>query len=140
MNPLFHSMALSRRTISWSLVVCLLLLTLVPFHYHLHHPDQSPNQSVNGVSAAHDHVADIHILASSDGSGHHEGSHTLEPMPDIRLKNYSAQLPVFALLLSLFILLPPAGQGFRFTRLTLSPRLPRHNRHTTPPLRAPPRD
>lgn len=134
MNPLFHSIAVQKHTISWALIVALLLLTLVPFHLHLHHDDVPA-----AGASAHEHVADIHVYADAHGADHHESSHALDPAPDITLKNSSVQLPVFAILLTLFILLPLGGRTFCYTRLALTQRLPRFIRHTTPPLRAPPR-
>ncbi|HEY9198278.1 MAG TPA: hypothetical protein VIR60_02855 [Gammaproteobacteria bacterium] len=136
MNPLFRRNAASRHTISWILVVALLLLTLVPFHYHLHHADQPPSDAAS-VPA---HVTDIHILGGSNESDHHDGTHTLEPTPDIALKQNGVHLPLFAALLVLSVLLPlVAGLSLKPAAVSAQ-RLPRFHRHNTPPLRAPPRD
>lgn len=118
------------------LVLALLLLTLVPFHVHLHHDSLSPDDPV----AAHDHVSDIHILTLSDGSDHHEAGHTLEPTPHIVLKQVGMHLPAFAMLLVLSMLLPVIGGSAVKPAAVTARRLHRLNHHTTPPLRAPPRD
>lgn len=135
MLTLFHSNAVSRHTISWILVAALLMLTLVPFYYHLHHDDPA----LSDAPGVPNHVTDIHILGDND-NGHHEGSHILEPTPDVALKQSGVLLPVFAALLILAVLLPLlAGPSVKPAAVSAQ-RLPRFHRHNTPPLRAPPRD
>lgn len=135
MLTLFHSNAAFRHQTSWILVAALLMLTLVPFHYHLHHDDQA----LSDASGVPNHVTDIHILGDND-SDHHEGSHTLEPTPDIALKQSGVPLPVFAALLVLSVLLPLVTGLSVKPAAVFAQRLPRFHRHNTPPLRAPPRN
>lgn len=133
MKPSINN-AMSSRTLSWMLVAALMLLTLVPYHVHLHHDAKSTDDP----AAVHGHVTDLHILVVPNGSDHHEASHTLEPTPDMTFKQTDMQLPVFAAVLVLSLLLPSIGSVIRPPAVTAR-RLPRFNRHTTPPLRAPPR-
>lgn len=135
LNALFCRRSACRTAIGWTLLAALLLLALVPFHYHLHHGDVPA-----AGSPAHEHTADIHLHADAGAAAHHDSGHTLDPAPDVTVKNAAGgQLPIFAALLALCIVLPLAGRTFCYARLAVSHRLPRCYRHTTPPLRAPPR-
>lgn len=135
MNRRLHRQSAYRTATSWVLVASFLLLALVPFHYHLHHDADA----LAAGSSALEHTVDVHILADAHDADHHADSHALDPVPDITLKKPGVQLPVFAILLTLFVLMPPGEGSFRLIWATLTRRLPGFNRHTTPPLRAPPR-
>lgn len=121
--------------IGWTLIVALLLALVVPVHYHLHHNELPQSDA----SAGHGHAADLHILVGSDESHHPDGGHVLTSTPDITSKNIGVQLPVFFALLAVALLVPAGMQVVRPVRLAQPQRIPRSNRHTTPPLRAPPR-
>ncbi len=124
-----------RDAISWMLVVALLLLTLFPFHYHLHH---DASAQVDG-SPGHDHVTDIHFLADANGAEHHEVGHTVDSAVNPTLKYNNVLSHIFAILLTLLVLYPIRTLTFSHVQLALSQRLPRITRHSNPPLRAPPR-
>lgn len=132
----FHRRSACRTAISWALVAALLVSTLLPAYFHLHHADAAAVES----SSDHKHVADIHVYADSHDADVHDGGHAVDPAPDITFKKAGAQLPLWALLLTLCIVLPLGGPTFCCSRLALNHRLLRLNRHTIPPLRAPPRN
>ncbi|MCO6411113.1 MAG: hypothetical protein J5I92_00055, partial [Thiogranum sp.] len=111
MNRRLHRQSAYRTATSWMLVVSLLLLALVPLHYHLHHDADAQAAG----SSAHAHIVDVHILANAHDADHHADSHALDPVPDITLKKPAVQLPLFAVLLTLFILMPRGAGSFRFT-------------------------
>ena len=115
------------------LLICtVLLLSLAPHHYHLHHgtgPD----------SVAHAHTIDLHLLSDNSDEAHHEDAIVLEITPDGLLKplgdNPSNLLFILCLLTLLPILASGLRQPFRETRLRLRQVL----YHLIPPQRAPPR-
>jgi hypothetical protein len=134
MNLNLHRQSARRDAINWTLILALLLLTLVPFHYHLRHDSGAPSD----VMSVDNHVADVHVLADDHPVDHHQNSHSIDPAPDITLKHGSAQAPLFAILLGWSILYPLGAGIFRYAQRARSQRLSSFNRHSTPPLRAPP--
>lgn len=130
----FHKYSVRRDAISWMLVVSLLLLTLFPFHYHLHH---DVSAQINGATT-HSHVTELHILEAANDADHYEVGHTVDSAVDPTLKYNNVWPPVFVILLTLSVLLPLSMRTFSYAQLSLSQRLPRFIRHSSPPLRAPP--
>lgn len=124
--------------ISWMLVLAFLSLTLFPHHYHLHHTDGPAPQD----SGIHEHAASVHTHAhaASDDISHHEDAHIIKTVADAPLKFQASKLAWVAILLTFLLLLPLFTQVGRTHPLALTRPLPRFNRHTTPPLRAPPRN
>ncbi|MBI5039751.1 MAG: hypothetical protein HZB57_00605 [Gammaproteobacteria bacterium] len=116
--------------------MALLLLTLFPFHYHLHHDRNAPADG----SPARDHVVDIHVVVAPADVDHHGNGYALDPASDITLKNSNVQLPsLVAILLAVLVLLPLGTQALRPAWFVWNLQLPRLDRHRIPPLRAPPR-
>lgn len=134
MNAYLHRQSAYRDALSWMLITALLLLLLFPLHYHLSHA--APVAS--DATPVHDHATDTHIFADDYAVDDHPDNQTFDPAPDASFKNNGVQLPLFALL-SLSVLLPLSCGVYRHAQLTRNIRLPRISRHTTPPLRAPPR-
>ncbi|MFA7388290.1 MAG: hypothetical protein WCZ87_11615 [Thiohalobacteraceae bacterium] len=130
-----HTPACARR-VSQILILLVLVSTALPFHYHLHHDHGT--HAATADRATHEHVAHVHLSIDFAGDAHHGDSHALDPAPDL-VKGNGAQLPLFAILPALFILLPPATRLLHLAPLAFAQPLPRFTRHNTPPLRAPPR-
>ncbi len=120
------------RSISWLLMGAILVLTLLPAHYHLHH-ESAP------ASASHEHVIDFHVAADATGSGHHDDAVIFQATPDSVVKPFQNNpLPflLFVFLLALLpIVVPQIGQRFFVSIIPLRQSV----WHFTPPLRAPPR-
>ena len=136
MNFICQHIPVCARRVSHLLILLVLVSTALPFHYHLHH-DHETHAGTAGRTA-HEHVAHVHLFVDLADDAHHEDSHSLDPAPDL-LKGNGAQLPLFAILPALFILLPPATRLLHLAPLAFAQPLPRFARHKTPPLRAPPR-
>ena len=66
-----------RKSISWQLIAVLLLVTLLPAHYHLHHHDSAE-------STAHAHSIDLHLISDDAGQSHHDEDTSIfdEYVPD----------------------------------------------------------
>ena len=122
------------RASSWLLVAVLLVQTVFPIHFHLHHSD-------NTVPQDHEHVIDSHLLNDSQATEHHvdEDAHALKTSPDVIAKQNTDTGFVFTLavcLIALFTLVPPLlvhhwRRAQNFVRYSLYYCL-------APPLRAPP--
>ncbi len=122
------------RTSSWLLVAVLLMQTVFPVHFHLHHSDNTSPQE-------HAHVVDSHLLTDSQASEHHadEDTHPLKTSPDAIAKQNMDTGFVATLAVSLIVLfsifLPALTHNWRRTQ-----NLVNHSRYykLAPPLRAPP--
>jgi hypothetical protein len=116
----------------WLLVAAIILITLLPAHYHLHHLTHSD-------SATHAHTTDLHLLMKAvDQSHHDENTQSFSAVPDgITKKTDSAFFPLIFIVICLALLLPLI---FRINRLldysTIG--LKKIHYHLSPPLRAPP--
>lgn len=136
MTERFYPTAARKQAISWMLIVAFLSLTLFPHHYHLHHV----TDSTASESGLQEHAMDVHIYTDIEDINRHADSYIIKSGVDVSFKSQGLQLPwvvvilvVFSLLLSLFLQESKRYPGPGI----LQPR--RFNRHTTPPLRAPPR-
>lgn len=133
MTPRLLSSAAVRHAICRLLVVSFVCFLLFPFHYHLHHVDDPLEQGTG-----HAHVTDLHAHLDAGGLDHHADSHTLKPAPDSALKAPGGH-PWVVILMAVVLLLPFLALARQPLPIPPSYRLPRCYRHTTPPLRAPPR-
>lgn len=134
MTPRFHRNTAHQAHISWMLVVAFVVMLLSPYHYHMQHTGDSPV----GSGDVRGHVTDVHGYADPHDLDHHGDSHVIEPATDLSVKSTSLKLPWVFLLIALVLLLPlPTRLPCRWP-LFLQYRIPRHTRHSIPPLRAPP--
>lgn len=119
------------RQISWMLIVALFVLTILPAHFHLHHPEHD-----NGH--AHEHVVDLHVFPAGADAAHHQDAHILKASPDGVIKNLFAKfLPFLLLAVLLTCLAIPAARRLR--RPEQAVLIPTCNRAShSPPLRGPP--
>jgi len=58
------------KSVSWLLVAAILLVSILPAHYHLHH-------LVGITSADHTHATDLHLSADKPGQSHHNDGTTI---------------------------------------------------------------
>jgi hypothetical protein len=135
MTPSFSGTGARHGATSWMLMLALVSATLFPQHYHMHHVDDS----VLHESGIRIHVMDLHSHADIDDIGHDLDGHTVNTATDISLNTPGFQLPWVAILLTVLLLLPAPAAAGRQRPTPLLHQLPCFNRHTTPPLRAPPR-
>ena len=122
-------------TISWMLILVFLLSTLFSYHYHLHHVPDSIAQAVDNPQ----HVIDFHAHLDGSGFSHHDESHSIEPVQDAPIKKSGVELPWFAILLTLLLILPLRTLQGRLRPGSFEPRPYRNRSCLTPQLRAPPR-
>lgn len=127
--------AACRDTVSRLLVVVFAFFLLFPFHYHIRHVDEPIAADVDHPA----HVADLHAHADPGSLDHQADSHTVAPGTPVSLKCSGLHLPWVVILVAFVLLLPLRVQARQPLPLPLPHRLPRVNRHSTPPLRAPPR-
>jgi hypothetical protein len=135
MKSCFHQFALHKRGISFLLIPAFLLLTLFPFHFHLHHADDG----VAHDSAAYTHTIDLHVLSDFADSNHHKNSHAIDPTAYASFKISGLRLPLFILAFSVLLLLLPGAQRIRYSLVYVIHGFTQKTRYNTPPLRAPPR-
>ena len=134
MKPAAHSVVTRQKAVSCLLMLAFLSMTLFPFHYHLSHAqDQSPYDSVSYA-----HVLDIHFHADNGETNDHDGSHTIESAANKTLKSTATPLPLFALLITLLLLVPFNRRGGLLRPLPLHQIYRSLYPHHGPPLRAPP--
>lgn len=131
----FYRIAMHREAISWVLILAFLSLTLFQNHYHMYHGPASVMQD----SGSQEHVTAIHGHTDIQDISHHEDSHTIQPAADASLKTPGVQLHWVIILMTFSLLLPLLALAGRQLPLPILHRLPRFNRRSTPPLRAPPR-
>ena len=130
----FKSVA-CQRAVCRMLIVAFVFFLLFPFHYHIHHVTDPVAQDVDHPV----HVADVHTHVDAGDLDHHADSHTVEPATQVSLKSSGSHLPWVVMLMIFVLTLPFMAQARLLLPLPLPQRLPCFNRHSTPPLRAPPR-
>jgi len=138
-----HKPHIQHRPISWLLITAILLIALMPAHYHLHHLH-------NADSLGHQHIIDLHLSTAADDASHsghgshHDGSgHDMDTMsfaasPDSILKKNHSPLSPFILLTVVLVLFPVLNQGFSHWLDHRKINLKQPYPHFTPLLRAPP--
>jgi len=58
------------KSVSWLLVAAILLVSVLPAHYHLHH-------LIGTTSAAHSHATDLHLSTDKLAQSHHNDGATI---------------------------------------------------------------
>jgi len=128
-----------RKPLIFLLVASLLLLTLLPAHFHLHHISDDD-------SIAHSHAVDLHII--TDKSSHTHNSTTegdsitiVSPSPEgLLIEKIGSVASVFLLLFFVIVLFSfnvNANRNHPGQYYTTYPPTLRHS-YVSPPLRAPP--
>ena len=122
---------------SWLLIAAILLVTILPAHYHLHHLHGDDMHSATvGVPA---HVIDLHLLTDSAGQSHHnEDATSIGASPDGIVKKSNPVFAPFIFLAIVLVLFPILNKQIKtrpdYKYIGLKQSYP----HFTPLLRAPP--
>jgi hypothetical protein len=134
----WRNIIIRNKTISWLLVVSVLLITLMPAHYHLNHLF-SDSSSEHGHSTDHAHVVDFHFIADETDQSHHgEDTTVFTANPDGIVKKANPEFFPFILLVILLVLLPILNKRIRICLDYCNLSLKQSCQHFSPPLRAPP--
>ena len=130
------------RSISWLLILAIVLVSLLPAHYHLHHllNDDLDSAVTSAASVAHAHVIDLHLSIDNAGQSHHdEDATSIAASPDGIVKKTSQVFSPFILLIIVLALFPVLSIRIKFWLNYNYIALKRSFPHFTPLLRAPPR-
>lgn len=135
MTHTYYRRAARQSGISWTLILAFLSLTLFPYHSHLQHAADSVAQTDDNPQ----HAIDFHAHMDGSGFSHHDDSHSIKPVTDAPIKKPGVQLPWFAILLALLLILPLRALQGRLQPASVGPEFYRFRPYLTPQLRAPPR-
>lgn len=125
------------KSLSWLLIVTILLVTLQPAHYHLHH--QHHDGTLTSTAGTHDHAIDLHILTKNTGDAHHDkGTTIFAAAPDGIMKKSNADSSPFILLTIALLLMPVLNIQIDVRHHFRDRNFKQSYPHFTPLLRAPP--
>ncbi len=125
------------------LVLAILLVSVVPLHFHFHHFNHSDathtiDFAAQAVNLQHSHFVDLHLSTDADAVEHHAEAKVFNPAPDGILKQLNNShfiivtlLFTFAFLITLVL---PKTEKFRRRQFHSVPQY----YYTSPPLRSPP--
>lgn len=131
MKP-WRNIIISNKTIIWLLVLFVLLITLMPAHYHLNH-------LFNGNPTSHDHVIDFHLIADKTDQSHHGKETTVfTANPDGIVKKSTPEFSPIVLLAILLVICSIPGKRIKIHLDYCNVSLKQSYHHFSPPLRAPP--
>jgi hypothetical protein len=123
--------SLPRKPVNWFLFLALIIATLLPAHYHLHHDDMAK-------SFIHSHVIDLHLIADQFGSKHHEFDTTsFTAVPDDAV-NMKTPLVQYIIIVVLLFIIPGLHKQLHIYHKYMARGLSRISPHFIPLLRAPP--
>ena len=126
----------SYKPVSWFLIVTILLITLLPAHYHLHHHYKD---ALHSAATKHEHVIDLHVLTEITGQSHHNDEVTIiAASPDGIMKKSTPDFSPFILLAMVLVLLPVLNKRINIQISYRSTNIKQSFPHFTPQLRAPP--
>lgn len=121
----------SVKSISWLLVLAVLLVTLLPAHYHLHH-------LYSADTATHGHVIDLHLAIDEMGDSHHDEAGSIASSPDGIVKKSNAAFPLFIALAIVLAILPILTTRTIIRPVHKNAGLKQSYPYFSPLLRAPP--
>ena len=121
----------SFKSISWLLVLAVLLVALLPAHYHFHH-------LYSADTITHAHVIDLHSAIDAAGDSHHDESGSIASSPDGIVKKSNATFPLFIALAIVLAILPILGIRTIIRPVHKHTDLKQSYPHFLPLLRAPP--
>lgn len=116
------------KVVGWLLIAAVAVLTCNPVHIHLLH-------DAGALAGDAAHVTHVHTLADLDHPIQSEGGHTLDPLGGNTLKSSGFHVPLFALLLSVLLLLPPRTRIRGYRRPVTRPNSSLFRHRTPPPSR-----
>ncbi len=74
------------KSVSWLLVAAILLVSVLPAHYHLHH-------LIGNTSATHSHATDLHLSADKLAQSHHnDGATIINAAPNGLLSKWDGEI------------------------------------------------
>ena len=130
-------LVITHKSVSWLLIATILLVTLLPAHYHLHH--QHNDDISSSTTAIHEHVIDLHVLTEKTGQSHHDDEATIiAASPDGMVKKNNPDFFPFILLAMALLLLPALNKRINIQLNYRSTDLNQPYPHFSPLLRAPP--
>ena len=128
---------ISHKPVSWFLIATILLVTLLPAHYHLHHLYN--DETLSSAATTHKHAIDLHVLTEETGQSHHNDEVTIfAASPDGILKKSTPDFSPFILLVIVLLLQPVLSKQKSLQLNYRSTNLKQRYPHFTPLLRAPP--
>ena len=120
------------RSINLLLIATLLLSTVIPAHYHLHHTHSHD-------PAGHEHTIDLHLVTDNSGQSHHdEDTSFFAATPDVIVKKVHYDAAPF-LLMAIILVLTTVFNRIAARSAGSHTRTRRQADYFSPPLRAPPR-
>lgn len=132
-----------RRATSWLLIMLFLSLTLFPVHFHFYHEEGAGH--TDAVADHHvdhhkagDHVTQAHGALDIFDLDHNEGSHTIEPVSDSKMKAASYQLVLAFLIISLVLLSVSPVRALSRRLEDFEQKLSCLHWYNSPPQRGPP--
>ena len=131
-----YKFAIKHRLISWLLITAILLVAILPIHYHLHHLHGDDN--FGSAATTHDHLIDVHLLTDSSGQAHHDEAISIAASPDGIINKLSPDFSPFLFLTAILLLLPTIGKRINIRLVHTTTRFKQHELFFTPQLRAPP--
>jgi len=129
------NLMVTRKSISWLLVATIMLVAILPVHYHLHHLHDA---ALSSADAAHAHVIDLHVMAESAGRSHHDEAASIDASPDCLMIKNNPDLFLFILLAIILMLLPVFNKKINIQLNSRSTKLKQRYLYFAPLLRAPP--
>jgi len=127
-----RKLAIKYKTAYWVLVAAILLISLVPAHYHLHHI--CGTESTNQIQ-----TIDFHLTSGTVDHSHHDVDTTIiKSTPDSRVQDSNSIQTLVALLTVFLILLVLVNLRIRIRTHFDNIALKQILYYLSPPLRAPP--
>lgn len=135
-----HKTVIYPKAISWLLIGAVLMVTILPAHYHLHHLYNDDMHSVGtSISATtHAHVIDLHLLTDTTAQSHHEDEASIAASPDTMVKKINPVFSPIILLAIVLALLPILTRKIIIQPDIRNSGYKKHYPYFSPLLRAPP--
>jgi len=134
---LIRTLLHNRKSISWLLVIAVVLLSVLPSQMHLHHENAEQGHGHGHATEHGKHVLDIHTISNLSDHNEHDNVTVMSATPDSLVKKVSAAPVLVATLIGFFIFLIIAASYCK--PIQRSRHYLRHfYLNFRPPLRAPP--
>ena len=122
----------SHKLLSVLLMASILMVTLLPVHFHLHHISDD-------YSADHSHAVDLHIIGAKSSHTHDDGHTTIvTPSPERVVEKTGSIIVPFVFLIFILLVILFSSNKLRVQRNQNITSTINSYRYFSPPLRAPP--
>ena len=129
---IWQKIMVNDKAISCLLIAAVLLITLMPAHYHLSH-------LFDDHLIDHAHVIDFHLITDKTDQSHHgEDTSVFTATPDGIVKKSNPDFSPFIFLAVLLVLFPIYKNRLRLYQDYGDANLKQNSHHFSTPLRAPP--